>query len=231
MRNFSPEFETPEQYIIDITYKIWEERGIGRIREWYAANCPVRTPHGVTDTVDSVIKHTLDTMHEFPDRQLLAEDVIIAEKGDEFLSSHRVRSTATHLGEGAFGKPTYRPINMLAIADCLCRDNQIVEEWLLRDQAAIALQLGLDPVQFGYALGKKRPENYQVDNEAMQQRWSDPNGVTIIGDDAIANQIIAIYDAIWNDKNLNVVMDGYDRLCVSRGLRGKFYMVVSAWAI
>ena len=28
MENFSPESQTPEPYIIDITYKIWEERGV-----------------------------------------------------------------------------------------------------------------------------------------------------------------------------------------------------------
>ncbi len=48
MKNFAPEFKTPEQYITDITYQIWEERGIDRIRVWYAAEAPVRTSHGVT---------------------------------------------------------------------------------------------------------------------------------------------------------------------------------------
>ncbi len=85
MKNFSREFKTPEQYILDITYKIWEERGIGRIYDWYAAEGPVRTPHGVTNTAELVVQHTLQTMHEFPNRKLFAEDVIIGEKGEGFL--------------------------------------------------------------------------------------------------------------------------------------------------
>ncbi|MEZ4726080.1 MAG: hypothetical protein R3E79_02980 [Caldilineaceae bacterium] len=104
MQNFSAEFETPEQYIIDITYKIWEARGIGRIRDWYAADCPVRTPHGVSDNVAAVISSTLSALHEFPDRQLLAEDIIIGDKANGFYSSHRVRSTATHLGKVAIAQ-------------------------------------------------------------------------------------------------------------------------------
>ena len=85
MKNFSPEFKTPEQYITDITYKIWEERGIGRIRDWYAADGPVRTPHGVTTSVEIVVQGTLETLHEFPDRQLLPEDIIIGDTAEGFL--------------------------------------------------------------------------------------------------------------------------------------------------
>ncbi len=220
MKNFSPEFKTPEQYIIDITYKIWEERGIGRIRDWYAAEGPVRTPHGVTNTVDEVVQSTLATMHEFPDRQLFAEDIIIGEHSEGFLSSHRVRSTATHLGAGAFGPATNQPITMLAIADCLCRDNQVVEEWLLRDQAAIARQLGLDPVAFGAALGKKNSDAYAVGNEAMRQRWADSAGFTIVGEQSIATRIVETCNAIWNDKNLQVMTESYDRALRFEGPAG-----------
>ena len=84
-RIFAPEFQTPEQYIIDITYRIWEERGVGLINEWYAADGLVRSPHGVTNTVDAVVRHTLETMHQFPERKLFAEDIIIGDKSDRFL--------------------------------------------------------------------------------------------------------------------------------------------------
>ena len=66
MEGFASEFETPEQYIVDITYKIWEERGIGRIHDWYAADSTVYSPNGVTHTVADVIENTLGSMHLFP---------------------------------------------------------------------------------------------------------------------------------------------------------------------
>jgi predicted ester cyclase len=211
MKNFASEFKSPEQYIIDITYRIWEERGIGRIRDWYAAECPVRTPHGVTKSAEAVVSSTLATLHEFPNRQLLPEDVIIGTLPEGFLSSHRVRSTATHLGDGAFGPATRRPIVMLTLADCLCRDNQIVEEWLVRDQAGIARQLGLDPVQHGKALGLQNPTNYTIGNKAFIKRWDAPEGLTILGDETLSQGIIDTYDAIWNDKNINSMAETYDR--------------------
>jgi len=220
MKNFSPEFKTPEQYIIDITYKIWEERGIGRIREWYAPDGTVRTPHGESNSVEAVVQGTLETLHEFPDRELLPEDIIIGDKDEGFLSSHRVRSTATHLGTGFFGTATNQPLTMLTIADCLCRDNQVVEEWLVRDQAGMALQLGRDPLEIGKELGEKKPEAYNIGNEAMIQRWADPDGITRIGDEGIANRIIETYDAIWNDKNLNIMEKNYDRAIHLEGPSG-----------
>ena len=205
MTGFSPEFRDPEHYITSITYRIWEERGIERIREWYAPECVVRTPHGVTGNVDPVVKGTADTLSEFPDRQLLPEEIIIGYKPRGFYSSHRVRSTATHLGGGMFGPATGKAIYMLTIADCLCVDNQITEEWLVRDQAAMALQLGLDPVQFGYGLGKGSPERYAVSQEELEKRWAEPQGLSqgplIIGDADTARRLVSGYEALWSGKD------------------------------
>ena len=209
MQNFSSEFKTPEQYIIDITYKIWEERGVGRIRDWYAPICPVRRPHGVTNTVEEVVNNTLralatPTLH----REVMAEDVIIGDKPSGFYSSHRVRSVNTRLNRETM---TTQLVMRLGIADCLCRDNQVVEEWVLGDEAGVLRRLGLDPVAHGRELGTKKPEAYTIGNEAMRQRWVDANGLTIEGDQTIANRVIETCSAMWNDKNLNVMSERYDR--------------------
>ena len=211
MKNFSAEFKTPEQYIIDITYKIWEEKGVERIHEWYAADCPVRSPSGVSNTVEDVINSTLSSMKVFPNRDLLAEDIIIGDLPEGFLSSHRVRSVGVHAGDGYYGPATNRPITTLAIADCLCRDNKVVEEWVLGDQTRILTQLGIDPVAYGKKVGKDYREAYAIGNMAMRQRWANPEGLTIIGDKAITNRILDTYAAIWNDKNLTIMEERYDR--------------------
>lgn len=220
MQNFSPEFKTPEQYIIDITYKIWEKRGVGRINDWYAADTPVRRAHSVTNTVEEVILHTLEALAEFPDEEALAEDVIIGDKPSGFYSSHRVRSQATHLAGGYFGPATNRFVSNLTIADCLCSDNKVVEEWLVSDGAGMARQLGLDPVAFGKNLGRQNPAAYTIGHETMRRRWADPQGFTIVGDNQIANDIVDAYAAIWNDKNLNVLDEKYDRALRFAGPNG-----------
>jgi len=223
MKDFASEFKTPEQYIIDVTYKIWEERGIERIREWYAAKAPVRTPHEVTSSVDDVVQNTYATLDEFPDRVLLPEDVIIGDLAEGFLSSHRIRSTATHLGDGAFGNATNHPITMMTIADCLCQENQVVDEWLVRDQGVIAQQLGRDLVEHGKELARKKPKNYTVGNETFIKRWNSPEGFTIIGDRILAERIIQTYDAVWNDKNLDILSEGYDRAIRFEGPTGELH--------
>lgn len=208
MQNFSSEFQTPEHYIIDITYKIWEKQGVGRIRDWYAPICPVRRPHGVTHTVEEVVRNTLRAL-AMPtlNREVLAEDVIIGDKPSGFYSSHRVRSVNTRLGNDGLIQSVMR----LGIADCLCKDNQVVEEWVLGDEAGVLRRLGLDPLAHGRELGANKPEAYTIGNEAMRQRWSDSNGLTIEGDKAIANRIIDTYSALWNDKKIEVMGERYDR--------------------
>ncbi len=209
MQNFATEFETPEQYIIDITYIIWEEGNVGRIHDWYAPVCPVRSPHGVMNTADEMVNETLEQMHVFTNRRPLADDVIIGDRPSGFYSSHRVRSVGRHMGDSALGPATKRAYQGLGIADCLCRDNKIVEEWKLRDHASFVRQLGIDPVAHGISLGKNNPTAYAIGNEAMRKRWVDENGLNILGDKAIANSIIDTYDALWNGKHLNMVSEQY----------------------
>jgi predicted ester cyclase len=82
-------------------------------------------------------------LNAFPDRRLSAEDIVISGSSEGgFLSSHRIFSPMTHGGAGVFGSPSYRPIYARTIADCVCINNKIVHEWLVRDQAAIARQIG-----------------------------------------------------------------------------------------
>jgi predicted ester cyclase len=146
MRGFDPEFRDLDQYIRVITERIWEGRRIDDIYRYYSDPCIVETPSSVSTSVADVVAGTKATLAQFPDRRLLAEDII--QSGDAmhgYLSSHRIISTMTHLGDGNFGKATGRKIYVRTIADCVCKDNRIVHEWLVRDQAAVALQIGIAP--------------------------------------------------------------------------------------
>jgi predicted ester cyclase len=132
-------------FILRITHQIWEEREIEAIRTHYGERVPVRSPSGVTTSCQSVIDSTKATLAEFPDRQLIGEDVIHSGNDGEWLSSHRIYSTATHLGRGYFGEPTGRHLQYRVIADCAVRDDVIFDEWLVRDFGAIVRQMGSSP--------------------------------------------------------------------------------------
>ncbi|NBO13096.1 MAG: hypothetical protein EBZ06_03855 [Betaproteobacteria bacterium] len=146
MRGFDEEFHNLDHYIRVITDRIWEGRQIERIRDYYSEECAVETPTATSVGIDAVIRGTRDTLRQFPDRRLLAEDVIVS--GDDmhgFLSSHRIFSPMTHAGEGVFGKPTGQTAYARTIADCVCKNNRIIHEWLVRDQSAIAKAIGVSP--------------------------------------------------------------------------------------
>ena len=104
MKGFDPRWKDFPDYILGITKEIWEDRGIHTLHDYYDADIPVRSPASVTIGNRDVIAATMATLAEFPDRQLLGEDVIWS--GDEdagLLSSHRLLSTATHANDGVYG--------------------------------------------------------------------------------------------------------------------------------
>lgn len=136
-------------YILGITREIWEERQIHTLNHYYSDDIVVRSPSSVVVGNSRVIAATMETLAEFPDRQLLGEDVIwCGDNEDGFLSSHRILSTATHMHAGVYGEPTGKQLRYRIIADCAARNNQIYDEWLIRDQTAIIKQLGLEAKQY-----------------------------------------------------------------------------------
>jgi hypothetical protein len=149
MQGFDPKFRDFPDYIIGITKEIWEDRGIATLHRYYAPGIVVRSPASVVVGNDRVIAATMATLAEFPDRTLLGEDVIWSGTPEAgMLSSHRLLSTATHLGDGAYGPATGKALTYRIIADCHARANQIDDEWLIRDQGAIVRQMGWDPAGF-----------------------------------------------------------------------------------
>ena len=149
MIGFDDRWQDFPDYIIGITKEIWEDRGIATLQSYYAADIPVRSPGSVVVGNQGVIAATMATLAEFPDRTLLGEDVIWSGTPEHgMLSSHRIMSTATHSGDGVYGTATGKVLRYRIIADCHAINNQINDEWLIRDQGAIVRQLGWDPKDF-----------------------------------------------------------------------------------
>jgi hypothetical protein len=149
-------------YIIRITKEIWEDRGIATLHQYYSDDIVVRSPASVVVGNQKVIGATMATLAEFPDRTLLGEDVIWSGTPEEgMLSSHRLLSTATHLRDGVYGKATGKKLTYRILADCHAINNQINDEWLIRDQGAVVRQLGWEPKAYAANLIEKEggPEN------------------------------------------------------------------------
>ena len=147
MDGFDEKYRDFVDYILRITHKIWEEKGIGVIYETYHNDCVVHFGSSTFQGLNPVISGTLQALHAFPDRRLIAENVVWSEDSDQtFYSSHRIHSTATNMGDSSFGPATGKALSFRTVADCKCYKNRIVEEWLVRDNLHIVKQMGLDPV-------------------------------------------------------------------------------------
>lgn len=144
LAGFDARWKDETDFILGLTKEIWEDRGIATLDRYYADDIVVRSPASVIVGNKDVIGATMATLAEFPDRQLLGEDVITCASADGgFLSSHRLLSTATHTHHGVYGAPTGKRLQYRIIADCHAVSNQIDDEWLIRDQGAIVRQLSL----------------------------------------------------------------------------------------
>lgn len=213
MRGFDPEFVDLPDYIVKITERIWEGRGLGLIRRWYAADCLMHTSMGPARGVPTIIAATLDTLNTLPDRRLLPEDVVWS--GDDeagFLSSHRLIAPGTHLGHSLYGPPTGAEISVRAIADCACLDNQIFEEWLVRDSAGIAAQIGVDPdmVARRYAEAETvRGGDAWHLAAARQLRDEGQFREAVLTDDDDAVRVREGLEAAWGHADLDRVADLY----------------------
>lgn len=165
MKGFDDKWKDFPDYILGITKEIWEDRGIETLVRYYAPDIPVRSPGSVVKGNEGVIAATMATLAEFPDRKLFGEDVIWSGSPEEgMLSSHRLHSTATHSGDGVYGKATGKKLDYRIIADCHAINNQINDEWLIRDQGAIVTQLGWNPQEYARDLIEREdgPENCEL---------------------------------------------------------------------
>ncbi|MEO0677001.1 MAG: ester cyclase [Pseudomonadota bacterium] len=203
-------FDVPA-YILDATKEIWEDRRISSLTRHYAPGIIVRSPASVVVGNKGVIAATMATLHEFPDRELFGEDVIwCATQAGNALSSHRLICTATHAADGIYGAATGARLTYRILADCHVADGRIDDEWLVRDQSAIAAQLGMSAEDYARAL---------IDKEGGPEACVQPY--------TPANDVAGPYDGRGNEEawgarltemltrimagELSVIADAYDR--------------------
>ena len=88
MKGFNSKF-TSFDYIRGITHEIWEEKQVETLHHYYSEDIVVRSPSSVVIGNKAVIDATYATLDEFPDRQLLGEDVIWSGNPDAGMLSSR----------------------------------------------------------------------------------------------------------------------------------------------
>ncbi|WP_404430429.1 ester cyclase [Microbacterium lacus] len=191
----------PDDFIREVTDLIWVDRSISYIRENYEPDSIVHGAYGTSTTRDEVIEGTLMRISSTPDRTGQAEDVIWEARGDDaFLSSHLVLSG--HLQTSQFSR---------TIANCLYRRGRMVEEWVVRDSLAGALESGADLDELARAQAFR----------GYTGSWNEaaPADPIAIGDsgarpDVYRSEVEAVLEmiqVIWNERDLQKVEKYFQR--------------------
>lgn len=215
---FGDEYSDIVDYILRCTHRIWEQKDVGLIATHYAPDIVVHMMTGPVLGMDGVIAGTSRTLSAFPDRTLTGEAVIWSDEGQgAYLSSHRITSTATNLGTSELGPATGKRITFTTVADCLCKENRIIEEWLVRDYSAMALELGYHPrtvARDHAAVDKARGGRANWRKTAMERVQSStitPFPAATLPDPAADTHAFAhsFFDCIVNHRRFGMVRDAY----------------------
>lgn len=199
-------YDDPDDFIREVTDLIWVQRDISFIVDNYEPDSIV---HGALGTIvgrQRVIDGSLVRIAQTPQRVGQAEDVVWEARGDDaFLSSHLVLSVdRNQTGVNSLTFPFFRS---RTIANCLYRQGRMVEEWVVRDTLAGALQHGLDPEEASRTLGFV----------GYQGSWCDPAPTDVLtrGDSGPrpdeyrpeCEMVLELIDEVWNRRRLNRVDD------------------------
>lgn len=218
-------FDTVEDYILRCTDEIWVDRGVGLIRStYYADDVTVHGGFGTSHGIDPVVEGTLQSISSYPDEVGYGEDVVWEQRGpDGFVSSHRVYSTGTNTGWTTYGLPTGRHFEKRALAQCLVRDGRIVEEWVVRDECRLVIDLGYDPGALAEQLAKSRlwrPLDLgQLPKDPCVEGLSGPRPPAAVDDDC--RMILDMVEQTWNERRFDRIPTYHHRDVVLHTSRGR----------
>lgn len=211
---FDSQYRDFVDYILKITHQIWEEKGIGVIYDTYHNNITMHLGSSNLVGIKDVISNTLQTLHAFPDRRLIGQNVIWSNYGKEgFLSSHRVLSTATNLGDSNFGPATGKKINFRTVIDCAVTNNRIHEEWLVRDNLWIVTQLGINPHELAKNMARTASDKVNplqrtyglcesMEGQFMPEKYD-------AKDDSVGEMMLEMLSHIYNYKYIHEIKKYY----------------------
>ncbi|MCR9137650.1 MAG: ester cyclase [Alphaproteobacteria bacterium] len=231
MRGFESKYKNIVDYIVRITHRIWEEKDIGYIYDTYSHDCRVWDDVGLQYGRDKIVADTVHTNNAIPDIRLVADEVIWAGNEDvSFHTSHRTMILGTNTGYSRFGPPSNRPLRLLCIANCVARDNEIYDEHVAYDTAALIQQMGLDVAETARAFAAERVQGPFAPNFAASdtnrlsgQHFPARPEIPDTLDGNVREFVHAAFECIWNRRSFNAMDRVYAPDIVFEGSTSRVY--------
>ena len=224
MKGFESQYKNIIDYIVRITYRIWEEKNIGYIYDTYSKDCRVWDEFGLQFGSEKIVSDTVHTNNAFPNIRLFADEVIWA--GDEknsFHTSHRTIITGKNTGYSKFSPPTGKSVRLLCIANCVAKNNEIYYENVVYDTVTLIKQLGLNVNEIAkeianqgnvgpFAQDFKNSKPKRIISKSNKMKVEIPNKISNIRDFAEA-----VFDTIWNRIDFSTINKVYSDEIIFEG--------------
>jgi len=230
MKGFEVQYKNIIDYIVRITYHIWEDKNIGYIYDTYSKDCRVWDEFGLQSGSEKIVADTVHTNNAFPDIRLFADEVIWA--GDDnasFHTSHRTIITGTNTGYSKFSEPTGKPVRLFCIANCVAKNNEIYYENVVYDTAALIKQLGLNVNQVAKDIANKGeigPFAPDFKNSKPKRKTGKAKPISFEIPEKVSNVrefVHSIFNTIWNRRNFSAIDHVYSDNIVFEGSTGRLF--------
>jgi hypothetical protein len=220
MQGFESIYPNIIDYIVRITYRIWEDRDVEYISATYSEDSQVFDDYGLQLGNKKIIDDTHHTTGAFSNIRLIADEVIWA--GDDqvgYHTSHRTIIRGTNDGDSKYGPASGKDVDVLVIANCVAKENKIFLEHVLYNNSSLVRQLGLSLDETADKMAIEPPAGWPRTPEiwnnlrcagSPQKPISVVEPVSGFDVDAFSR---ANFNAIWNDKYYKCLAESYSDDC------------------
>mgnify|MGYP002622931752 FL=1 len=224
MRGFEETYRNIIDYIVRITYKIWEDRDVEYIGDTYSDTSQVYDDYGLQHGSGKIIQDTYHTTGAYSDIQLIADEIVWA--GDDevgYHTSHRTIIRGTNDGDSKYGPATGKFIDVLVIANCVALENEIFLEHVPYNNSSMLQQLGHQLSDIVPSLVDDPPAGWPRDAatwNGLRAAARPPQPISVAEPvdgfdiDRFARDTI---DRLWNARDYGVLDKAYDAGCAFEG--------------
>ncbi len=217
MRGFESTYRNIIDYIVRITYKIWEDRDVEYIRDTYSDTSQVYDDYGLQLGCEKIISDTHHTTGAYSDIKLIADEIVWA-GNDEigYHTSHRTIIRGTNDGDSNYGPATNKPIDVFVIANCVALGNEIFLEHVLYNNSSMLLQLGHNLDDTVTTLAASPPTGWPRDAatwDGLRNATSPEKPISVsspISGFDVDRFARTTLDRLWNRREYDVLSSDYD---------------------
>ncbi len=216
MRGFEETYRNIIDYIVRITYKIWEDRDVEYIADTYSDTSQVYDDYGLQFGCQKIIADTHHTTGAFSDIKLIADEIVWA--GDDeigYHTSHRTIIRGTNDGASKYGPATNKYIDVLVIANCVALENEIFLEHVLYNNSSMLQQLGHNLDDIVPKLVADAPAGWPRDAatwNGLRSATSPAQPISVaqpIEGFDVDRFVRAALEQLWNGRNYGVLGNAY----------------------